>query len=83
MKDLFNDLPIANKLEDTQQPKISGYRIYAPEQKKRTVVNNLPEFYPELPEEKYDIIYCDPPYRGTAEYSDVNNAYRPARYSRA
>ena len=27
-----------------------------------TKVNNLPEFYPELPDEKFDIIYCDPPW---------------------
>ena len=26
------------------------------------MVNNLPEFYPELPEGKFDIVYCDPPW---------------------
>lgn len=42
--------------------KITGYTIYNAEQKRRTVRNDLPEFYPDLPEEKYDIIYADPPW---------------------
>lgn len=42
--------------------KITGYTIYNQEQKRRTVRNNLPEFYPDLPEKKYDIIYADPPW---------------------
>ncbi len=41
---------------------ISGYTIYNAEQDRRTKRNDLPEFYPDLPEEKYDIIYCDPPW---------------------
>ncbi len=43
-------------------PKISGYRIYAPEQSRRTMHNFLPEFYPDLPQGKYQIIYADPPW---------------------
>ena len=41
---------------------VSGYAIYSNIQKQRIVVNNLPEFYPELPDGKFDIIYCDPPW---------------------
>ncbi|MCL1946131.1 MAG: MT-A70 family methyltransferase [Chitinivibrionia bacterium] len=41
---------------------ISGYKIYSVDQRKRTVVNTLPDFYPELPDKKYDIIYADPPW---------------------
>jgi len=41
---------------------VSGYRIYDAEQKRRTVRNDLPSFYPDLPEKKYDIIYADPPW---------------------
>lgn len=41
---------------------LSGYRIYDAEQKRRTVRNDLPSFYPDLPEKKYDIIYADPPW---------------------
>lgn len=41
---------------------ISGYRIYSPEQSRRTMHNLLPEFYPDLPDCKYQIIYADPPW---------------------
>ncbi len=41
---------------------VSGYRIYNAEQKRRTVRNDLPSLYPDLPEKKYDIIYADPPW---------------------
>jgi N6-adenosine-specific RNA methylase IME4 len=41
---------------------VSGYRVYDAEQKRRTVRNDLPSFYPDLPERKYDIIYADPPW---------------------
>ena len=44
------------------EKKISGYSIYYDEQCKRTMKNELPEFYPDLPEKKYDVIYCDPPW---------------------
>ena len=50
---------IAKQME---KKKISGYRIYAPEQSRRTMHNELPEFYPDFPDEKYDIIYADPPW---------------------
>ena len=42
--------------------KITGYTIYNAEQERRTVRNDLPAFYPELPEKKYDVIYADPPW---------------------
>ncbi len=44
------------------EKKITGYTIYNAEQDRRTVRNDLPEFYPDLPEKKYDIIYADPPW---------------------
>ena len=50
MKGLFDSDLVVNKLSGTDTTKyISGYTIYAPQQKERTVINNLPEFYPELP----------------------------------
>ncbi|MFH2146307.1 MAG: MT-A70 family methyltransferase [Candidatus Omnitrophota bacterium] len=63
-------------LKETNQPtnptgrKITGYTIYNSEQKRRTVRNDLPEFYPDLPEEKYSIIYADPPwdYNGKMQF---------------
>jgi N6-adenosine-specific RNA methylase IME4 len=44
------------------EKKITGYAIYNAEQKRRTKKNNLPEFYPDLPQKQYDIIYADPPW---------------------
>jgi len=42
--------------------KVTGYTIYNAEQDRRTVRNDLPEFYPDLPQKKYDVIYADPPW---------------------
>lgn len=42
--------------------KVTGYSIYNAEQDRRTQRNDLPEFYPDLPLEKYDVIYADPPW---------------------
>jgi N6-adenosine-specific RNA methylase IME4 len=49
--------------ENMELPKkISGYTIYNAEQDRRTKRNDLPTFYPDLPQKKYDIIYADPPW---------------------
>lgn len=50
--------------------KITGYTIYNAEQKRRTKRNDLPEFYPDLPEKKYSVIYADPPwdYNGKMQF---------------
>ena len=61
MEDLRQNHPSATTSK-AEVKEISGYAIYSPQQKERTVVNNLPEFYPELPEGKFDIVYCDPPW---------------------
>lgn len=59
-KSLFDDT--IKKNMDEEKEIISGYRIYDSEQKRRTVRNDLPSLYPDLPEAKYDIIYADPPW---------------------
>lgn len=46
----------------SSERRISGYTFYAPEQKRRTKINNLPEIYPDLPDGKYQIVYADPPW---------------------
>jgi len=59
-KDLFG-----NKLNGQSRGNgkaISGYTIYNAEQDRRIKRNDLPNLYPDLPSEKYDIIYCDPPW---------------------
>jgi N6-adenosine-specific RNA methylase IME4 len=49
---------------------ITGYAIYSEEAKKRTKQNPLEALFPPLPEEKYDIIYADPPwdYNGKMQF---------------
>lgn len=54
--DLFGQDPLES------EKKISGYRIYNQKQKSKIKHNDLPDFYPELPEKKYSIIYADPPW---------------------
>jgi N6-adenosine-specific RNA methylase IME4 len=49
---------------DTSEDKknVTGYMIYNAEQERRVKRNDLPEFYPDLPQKKYNIIYADPPW---------------------
>lgn len=58
------------------EKKVTGYTIYNAEQDRRTVRNDLPEFYPDLPEKKYDIIYADPPwdYGGKMQFDRSSKA---------
>jgi N6-adenosine-specific RNA methylase IME4 len=50
--------------------KISGYSIYSEEQKRRIKKNPMPDLYPDLPKEKFNIIYADPPwhYNGKLQF---------------
>lgn len=49
---------------------ISSYSKYNPEAKSRKKINPLEDIYPKLPNEKYDVIYADPPwdYGGKMQY---------------
>ena len=53
---------------------VTGYSKYNPEAQKRKKINPLKELYPELPCEKYDIIYADPPwdYGGKMQYDKTS-----------
>ena len=42
--------------------KVTGYQIYDELARKRTMYSTIPELYPELPNNRYDIIYADPPW---------------------
>ena len=55
---------------------VSGYRIYNLEQERKTVRNDLPNLYPDLPVKKYDIIYVDPPwdYGGKMQFDKSANS---------
>lgn len=48
----------------------SGYSIYNEEFKSRLLDNPLAGIYPDLPDRRYSIIYCDPPwhYNGKMQY---------------
>lgn len=49
---------------------ITAYSIYSVQQKKRKKINPIENVYPALPDEKYDVIYADPPwdYGGKMQY---------------
>jgi len=50
--------------------KKTGYSIYNKDVKKRTKQNTLSDLYPKLPDDKFDIIYADPPwhYNGKLQF---------------
>jgi len=53
---------------------ISGYSIYNREAKRRLKRNPMPDVYPSLPNEKFDIIYADPPwdYNGKMQFDKTS-----------
>ena len=62
---LFSETTNKDSSSNYLEPKssaVSGYRIYAPKQQQKIKHNDLPELYPDLPDEKYEIIYADPPW---------------------
>lgn len=54
--------------------RVTGYSKYNPEAKRRKKVNPLEEIFPKLPNEKYDVIYADPPwdYGGKMQYDKTS-----------
>ena len=48
-------------MQDSKNSK-TGYTVYKPDSEKRRKTNTLKDLYPELPKEKFDIIYADPPW---------------------
>src|ERR1700748_858189 len=54
----------------TEEEKRTGYSIYNPEAKRRTRENTLADLYPPLPNEKFAVIYADPPwhYNGKLQF---------------
>ena len=41
---------------------VTAYSLYSKQAKERTKINPLEDIYPRLPEEKYQVIYADPPW---------------------
>jgi N6-adenosine-specific RNA methylase IME4 len=49
-------------MQKTSASKTTGYSIYKKKAEELTKTNCLPGLYPDFPEEKFDIIYADPPW---------------------
>ena len=56
--------------------KTTGYSVYKKKAEEMAKVNDLPNFYPPLPDRKYDIIYADPPwhYNGKMQFDKSGKA---------
>ena len=48
-----DDVDNVEPQSENSESGISGYRIYSPSQKRRTMINELPEFYPDFPEDNF------------------------------
>ena len=64
--------------------KQTGYSIYSEEARKRTKQNTLPDLYPKLPNEKFDIIYADPPwhYNGKMQFDKSGKCKENINFSK-
>ena len=64
--------------------KPTGYSIYNGDVKSRTKQNLLPNFYPQLPNKKFDIIYADPPwdYNGKLQFDKTSKSREEIDLSR-
>lgn len=74
--------PSHEPVEDRR--KLTGYRIYDAEQKRRTKTNLLPDLYPDLPTDRYGIIYADPPwdYGGKLQFDKSSTKAENMNWSR-
>ncbi|MBU4299428.1 transcriptional repressor LexA [Patescibacteria group bacterium] len=62
----------------------TGYSIYNEDAKRRTKQNTLPTLYPKLPNQKFDIIYADPPwhYNGKLQFDKSSKSKENIDFSR-
>ena len=67
-----------------EQPKRTGYSVYNRAAKNRTKENTLAELYPPLPQEKFDIIYADPPwhYNGKLQFDKSSTTKENINFSK-
>lgn len=61
-------------MSKTDSAPVSSYSKYHPEALRRQKINPLAELYPPLPDERYDVIYADPPwdYGGKLQYDKTS-----------
>ena len=64
--------------------KQTGYSLYNHDAKKRTRQNTLDELYPKLPNQKFDVIYADPPwnYNGKLQFDKSSAGVDKIDFSR-
>ena len=64
--------------------KTTGYTVYSKEAVRRTQRNILEDIYPELPRNKFDIIYADPPwyYNGKLQFDKTSKGKEEIDLSR-
>lgn len=69
---------------DGSARKLTGYKVYSSDQKRRTLRNDLPALYPDLPKKKYGIIYADPPwdYGGKVQFDKTSTSAEKMDWSR-
>jgi len=75
------------KMELTQpqaSAPVTGYQIYDKEAKRREKKNPLPYLYPKLPDNKFDIIYADPPwdYGGKLQFDKTSKSAENINFER-
>jgi len=70
--------------KDNLLNKKTGYSIYKEDVKRRIRQSALPSLYPELPNNKFDIIYADPPwhYNGKLQYDKSSKSIEEIDVSR-
>ena len=63
---------------------MTGYSVYSAEQQRRRKTQPLPDIYPPLPDKRYDIIYCDPPwdYNGKMQFDKSSAALKQQSFER-
>ncbi len=73
---LFESKSLSSVDDEPKNGRVTGYTIYNAEQERRTVRNDLPSLYPDLPDKKFDIIYADPPwdYNGKMQFDNSGKA---------
>jgi N6-adenosine-specific RNA methylase IME4 len=62
----------------------TGYSVYNKDAKLRTKQNSLPDLYPNLPNQKFDVIYADPPwhYNGKMQFDKTGKGVEQIDHSK-
>ena len=85
--DLFRSdaVPVLKDKHSGTGRKLTGYTIYNAEQTRRTQRNDLPALYPDLPRQKYDVLYADPPwdYGGKMQFDKTSTRADDMDWSRS